>query len=379
MKEFDYIILGGGAAGLQLAYRMANDVFFDSKSILIIDKEQKNSNDRTWCFWEKGEGEWDAILHTKWDSIVFESDTIKLNKNITPYHYKLIRSKDFYDKIWRFLHTKNNFTFQQSEVESIHQEEGFAKVTLPKIEYTTQNLLNSIMFDKTYLQQKEYPVLKQHFVGWFVELKEDYFDETTATFMDFNIPQQQNTRFMYVLPLSKKVALFEYTLFSEDLLSYKTYEEAIKVYLKEKNITDYKIIEKEDGVIPMTAYKFWNQNSKNILYMGTAGGWSKASTGFTFKNTAKKTAQLVGFLKSEQPLYTFHKKTKFWYYDLLLLDVLSKHNQLGSSIFTILFRKNATSKILKFLDEETTFLEDLKIMLSMPPLLFVKALLKRVF
>jgi lycopene beta-cyclase len=42
MQKYDYIITGSGASGLMLAYRMAKDSFFDTASILIIDKEKKN-------------------------------------------------------------------------------------------------------------------------------------------------------------------------------------------------------------------------------------------------------------------------------------------------------------------------------------------------
>ena len=41
MKNYDYIIVGAGASGLLMAYRMSKDSFFDNKQILIIDKEQK--------------------------------------------------------------------------------------------------------------------------------------------------------------------------------------------------------------------------------------------------------------------------------------------------------------------------------------------------
>ena len=40
MIEHDYIIIGAGASGLMLAYRMALDPFFDDKSIVIFDKEK---------------------------------------------------------------------------------------------------------------------------------------------------------------------------------------------------------------------------------------------------------------------------------------------------------------------------------------------------
>ncbi|WP_439131946.1 lycopene cyclase family protein [Polaribacter sp.] len=378
MKNYDYIIVGAGASGLMMAFRMANDHFFDDKSILIIDKEKKSTNDRTWCYWENGKGEWDDILHTSWETIIFESETYQLKKNITPYTYKLIRSRNFYEKIWTVLDEKNHFEFLKSDVKSIQQEQDFATVTTNNSKYATKKLLNSILFDTAYLQQKKYPVLKQHFVGWFVALQEDTFNDKAATFMDFKIPQQYNTRFMYVLPLSKKVALFEYTLFSEELLAYDIYEKAIKTYLKEKNITNYTIIEKEDGIIPMTSYKFWEKNSKHIIHMGTAGGWSKASTGFTFMNTSRKTKELTSYLKTNKPLTNFHKKSKYWYYDLLLLDILAKKNYLGSSLFTRLFKRNSTTKIFQFLDGDTSFFDDLQIMLNMPRLLFGKALLKRI-
>ncbi|MDG1171490.1 MAG: lycopene cyclase, partial [Polaribacter sp.] len=120
-------------------------------------------------------------------------------------------------------------------------------------------------------------------------------------------------------------------------------------------------------------------NSKNIIHIGTAGGWSKASTGFTFKSTTNKTALLIKHIKEGKSLTKFHKVTKFWLYDLLLLDILSQQNELGASIFGKMFQKSHPNQILKFLDEETSFLEDLKIQLKMPIRLFINALLKRIF
>jgi len=105
--------------------------------------------------------------------------------------------------------------------------------------------------------------------------------------MDFSVEQQGNTRFMYVLPTSSTEALLEYTLFSKDLLSKDEYENEIETYLHKLGITEYEIVEKEQGTIPMTSYQFWKHNTKNILNIGSAGGWTKASTGYTFKNTTK--------------------------------------------------------------------------------------------
>jgi lycopene beta-cyclase len=184
---------------------------------------------------------------------------------------------------------------------------------------------------------------------------------------------------MYILPYKKNEALFEYTLFSEDLLKYDEYKLAIDKYLQSKNITDYEIVDKEQGSIPMTCYKFWDKNSENIIHIGTAGGWSKASTGFTFKNTTKKTAELLLHLKQNKPLEHFHKINKFWFYDLLLLDILQEKNHLGAVLFSDLFKRTPSKRILKFLDEETSLFEDLQVILKMPPKNFIRAIYRRIF
>ena len=378
MLQYDYIITGSGASGLMLAYRMANDSFFDNSSILIIDKEKKNSDDRTWCFWENGEGEWDELLHKSWDKILFESNTYKNTIPLQSYAYKMLRSGVFYDKLWNFINTKNNIRFIEDTVVNIEGSEDGAIVETLKSKYFTTKLLNSIDLNKKYTLQKKYPVLLQHFCGWFIETDKISFDDSTVTFMDFTVDQKRNTRFMYVLPISPNKALFEYTLFSKEVLTKEEYESELIKYLAFKSITEYTITEIEQGVIPMTSYKFWEQNSKNILHIGTVGGWTKASTGYTFKNTSKKTIQLIAFLKAENDFTHFRKKTRFWWYDLLLIDVLSSYNHLGSKLFSTLFKRNSLKNVFRFLDEETIFIEDLRIMLSMPPLRFIIALFRRV-
>ena len=379
MKNYDYIIVGAGASGLMMAYRMSKDSFFETKKILIIDKEKKSINDRTWCFWEKNNGEWDDVLAKTWDKIQFKSDIHSLEESILPYQYKMIRSKKIYDKIWNQLDQNPQITFIASNVLEIQQAESSAIVLTDAGSFSSTVVLNSILFSNKYKLQTKYPVLQQHFVGFFIKTTEDSFNDDLATFMDFKIPQKGNTRFMYILPFSKNEALFEYTLFSEKLLPISEYEAEIETYLKENNITNFTITEKEQGSIPMTCYHFWKNNSNNIIHIGTAGGWSKPSTGFTFKNTTKKTSQLIDHLKENKPLPSFYKINKFWFYDLLLLDILHEKNHLGSSLFGHLFKRTSVEKILKFLDEETSFTEDLSIMLKMPPANFIRAIFKRIF
>jgi lycopene beta-cyclase len=93
----------------------------------------------------------------------------------------------------------------------------------------------------------------------------------------------------------------------------------------------------------------------------------------------KKSKELVQFLLSENDFTKFHKKDKFWFYDLLFIDVLYKNNELGSEVFSSLFKKGNSTLIFKFLDGETSFWEDIQVMLKCPTIPFIKAFFNRMF
>jgi lycopene beta-cyclase len=318
-------------------------------------------------------------LTKTWPKVFFGSASFSETIPIAPFSYKMIRSEKFYHKLWESINLKTNITFIEDSVKSFSEVSEGVEVVTNLSTYFGAKLLNSISNKAVYENQQKYPVLQQHFMGWFIKTKQDCFDDSVASFMDFKIPQKGNTRFMYVLPMDKKTALFEYTLFSKELLQHSEYENAIKDYLKEQKITDFEIIEKEIGSIPMTSFKFEELNSKNILNIGTAGGWTKASTGYTFNNTSKKTKHLVKFLKTENSFTQFYKKTKFWFYDLLFLDVLANDNANGSNVFAAMFKNVNIKTILKFLDEESNLIQDLKIITSVSPKTFMRAIFKRLF
>ncbi len=274
----------------------------------------------------------------------------------------------------------HNISFRQEILSEVEDYGNRVLVTTDKNRYSALKVFNSIFDYKMATHQKNYPVLQQHFLGWTVRTNSPVFDPDLATYMDFSIPQKGNTRFMYVLPFSETEALVEYTLFSDKLLATEEYENAIKEYLKnDLNCPDFEIVDTERGSIPMTCYDFREHHTPNIRYIGTAGGWAKPSTGYTFMSSAKKVPALVQYLKTGKPLDQLSFKNRFWYYDLLFLDVLAKENGRGHDVFETLFKNRAPQLIFKFLDEETSVSEDLRFIWGCPTGPFVKGLLKRVF
>ena len=379
MQQLDFIILGGGASGLQLAYRLSRHTAFANASILIIESNNHKGNDRTWCYWETGDGEWDDLLQNQWNKVQFKSKNIDKIIDLGNASYKMLRSKPYYDNLHQSLAKNKSIQIEYAQCTGFVDEGFHVTVNTDKQTYRCSTLFNSIFDWSVLRKQKRYPVLQQHFLGWYIKTPRPQFDTETAVFMDFTVPQVQETRFMYVLPYTQTEALIEYTLFSKELLDKSEYEDAIREYLHHKKIKEYQLIEVEQGSIPMCSYPFWENNSNNVHFIGSAGGWTKASTGFTFKNINRKTTALVNHIAAKKPLSLFAKKNRFWWYDLLFLDILAKYNHRGASLFSGMFRKNSPKRIFRFLDEQSHFLQELMIMRSFPTFLFVKQFFKRLF
>ncbi|NNT70958.1 lycopene cyclase [Flavobacterium sp. IMCC34852] len=377
MKHYHYIFTGTGLSALMTVYEMVLSGKFKDKSILLIDENSKKTNDRTWCFWDD-KGLYDDLASAQWNSAWFKNETFERQLNLNPYQYKMVKGLDFYNRVFELISKEENITFLNQKVIDFQELGHHCVVKTEQESFTCNQIFNSIFNPELVKTQTKYPFLHQHFIGWFIKSKEPVFNPDCATFMDFSVEQKGNTRFMYVLPTSTTEALLEYTLFSKDLLAKEEYETEIKNYINKLGITNYELVEKEQGNIPMTCYPFWQHNSKNILNIGSAGGWTKASTGYTFKNTVKKSQVLVQFLSKENDLTKFHKADKFWFYDLLLLDILDQKNHLGSTIFSSMFEKGNATVIFKFLDEETSFGEDLQVIWKCPKMLFIKALFRRI-
>lgn len=379
MEEFDIIIAGTGAAGILLADALGSDPYFSEHRILLLDRENPQWNDRTWCFWEQGSGIFDSLLHHSWEKLQFQGQDFSRISHITPYRYKMVRSADFFRHYQARLLSYSNIQSVAAEVKAIRESGDGAAVETSEGKFLARQVFTSIMDWKSLIEKSRVPVLQQHFTGWFIRTEKPCFDKDTATFMDFSIPQQGNTRFMYVLPFSEREALAEYTLFSGDLLAEAEYESGLKNYLHRRlDGVPYQITGKERGRIPMTCHDFTASNTAHVLHIGMAGGWAKASTGYTFYNTYREVQVLISRLKSGKPL-TVGNKSRFYWYDLLLLDILHRNNEMGREIFEGLFRRGDMRLILRFLDEETSLAEDIKIIRNCPRRAFFRALINRIF
>ncbi len=383
IKKYDYIFCGVGASASLLLLELNRNNLLDSASVLLIDQEKKTKNDKTFCFWAEdvdpiSNNLRDIISHS-WNSMTL-SDSPEIN--LYPLKYNHISSIDLYQKIDE-LAVHFNWQKLTTKVNDISSDE-----ISPFIRIDGNIIRANRIFDSrspVYLKPKNDEIhIYQSFVGWLIETKSEINQAHVLRFMDFRIEQQNQTQFVYVLPFSKNKLLVEITRFGLEIMKESDVEILLHQYI-ESNFGAYTKLDLEIGCIPMSQSEIQNETHHGVVLLGAKNYSIKPSTGYAFKNMyyhAKSIAESIKKNAVISDLNINHKqafKSRFGFYDALLLDILKNNPHEGKGIFVELFEKVETKMILKFLDEKTSIKEDISIFYKINWSPFLKSLTKRVF
>ena len=377
---YDYLLVGGGAAGLSLAYYLAQEPRLAEKRILLIEPEAKDRNDRTWSYWADEPTPFDELAVGEWHNIAFRAPGFERVFDLGKYHYRTVRGLDFYQFVHRALAARPaQFTVLRGRVASLENTGvGVRARTEAGEEFTARYAFDSRPPAIT-PRPGRHRYLLQHFVGWEIETTRDVFDPSVVEFMDFRGPQHHEARFMYVLPFAPRRALVEYTLFSARVLAKADYEGHILDYLTNTlglAPADYRIVEEEMGAIPMTDHPLPGGVGTHIINLGTRAGRAKPSTGYAFRRIQAQSARLAAALAAtgQPPRHLTGDRWQFRLFDTLLLDIMQRRGETTRDIFQQLFERNPVARILRFLDEKTSWADNLRVMNSVAPGPFLRSI-----
>ena len=354
MREFDYIIIGGGCAGLSLAYELETNRKLKDKSLAIIEPREEYKRDKTWSFWKVIHHNFEDCVKKSWDNFTINipGNTKHIECKNTP--YQTIDSGLFYSKIINTLKKNKNINFFKN-INEVDIKDSFIFNSLSDNHYDKSNLW-------------------QHFSGFEIETDKDLFDDKIFNLMDFDCDQKNSVHFFYTLPFSRRKALIETTWLSDlNNNSLQDYENQLKDYIENHlNIKKYKINFTETGAIPL--FHLRNEQKINQINIGTAGGMTRLSTGYTFLNIQEHSKYITKNIENIKNHKKFTITKKYKYLDNIFLKVLKKNPEKMSKIFFKMFL-SSPSTVINFLSNKSNFFEDIAIISKMPKWTFIKEII----
>lgn len=374
MNKFDYIIIGAGCSGLSLLYEMNKNNILQNKTCAIFDKRKNFNKDKIWSYWNVFEHSFNDCLIDKWNkiSIRYNSEEIILDCNNFEYHS--IDSGKFYNKVLDNVSSNKNISFfLDHSIDKISESNNEVIVQTKNQTFYTNLVFDSSLEDNNTKEAHIY----QHFYGCEINFEEPVNISKYPTLMDFNCDQKGWIHFMYTLPINEKKMFIETTWISDQKNFGKDqYISEINKYIR-NNLNyqkKFKIEYSEIGSIPM--FHFNNEvKHKNIIKIGTAANLTRRSTGYTFLNIQKFTKLLINRLKKNKVITNNKRNKKYDFLDKIFIKVLLDEKENMRKIFFGLFKHNKARDIINFLSNNSSIYTDLKIILSMPKILFIKKLL----
>ncbi|WP_069169937.1 lycopene cyclase family protein [Streptomyces griseus] len=376
MPHADIVVVGAGAAGLSLTHRLCAGPGSGSPSVVLVDPPPGalRPPPRTWCYWEPPGGEYDSVLSASWERLrVRDAAGTATVAEPGRLRYKMLRSDAFEALVDARLGTAANVRRVEATVESARDAPGGGEVVAHDSGGGRLVLRARWIFDSR--PPGRLPpartTLLQHFTGWFVRTERPMFDPAVADLMDFRTPQPSHgLSFGYVLPLGPREALVEYTEFSRSMLSAEGYERALRHYTGEVlGLGAFSVSAVERGVIPMTDGRFPHRAGRSVFRIGTAGGATRPSTGYTFAAVQRQSRTVAARLRDGRPPRV-PPPYRAWprAMDAVMLRALDSGRVHGAEFFPGLFRRVPAERLLRFLDGTGRLYEDLLVGVRTPVL-----------
>ena len=375
-NRFDLVFIGLGAGNSLMLLSLIKNNLLVGKTVVVIDLEKKNNNDKTYCFWDFNDApivlDLQPIISHTYNLIQFDNNAPQpLNKQ----SYFYIKSIDLYNFIKLKLQ-QHNIPFYVDTIVSIEKEKEYFTITATENSFKAHQIFDSRLQQNT-IPKNDDIYLNQSFYGWHIALKKEFFQSNVFEIMNFNVAQNGHTQFVYTLPFSSTEALIEITRFGKEKLTATEGKHLLSKYI-ETVYGDYDVMYEEVGCIPMTTMKYPKSKFNNILYAGASANLIKPSTGYGFKNMYYFAATATTFIKKNgfSNIGKLNKilPTRFAFYDHLLLIILLKWGNCGKPIFKTLFKTQKIETVLQFLDEKTNIINEIKIFAKLPITPFLKAI-----
>lgn len=373
MPELDAVIVGGGLSGLSLAAHLAANGWGD-RSVLIVDDPRLRPCAVSWGFWSAEPGLLGAAAGRTYEQVRVHTMGTSRLLSLGRYRYRVVQRPDLYAVVHAILDRAPGFRFLGGHAERVYDDGDQACVTVGN-----RTIRCDWAFDSVTAPPPDLPSdARLAFAGWEIQCARPVFDPATPVLFDFRTPQADGSRFVYILPEDAHRALVELTAFVPRRARPPSLVErrnALAEYLTSVlHCGDYHITRAESAVLPLRTHPARRATSR-VLAIGASAGLVKASTGYAYQRIQKDSAAIAeSLVQYGHPFSIRQTRRRYQFLDAVLLNVFDRDPPQLELAFAQLFEANPADRVLRFLDEDSSPMDVLRLMASLPTAPYLRAL-----
>ena len=369
-RPFDYLIIGSGAAGLLLCAELLSRARLCRKRIGVVDDGSFPLRGRGWGYWTDQHRTVDELAESEWTTLDVFANGEYRQLNLTPYRYCYVRAEALSDWL-RSASEAADVTWIADRIERLQTNTDGAVAVGRRAQYNA-----SFVFDSRPPLGGPDSSIRLHFLGWEVATPTSAFSSDVATFMDFRLGADGRVQFGYVLPQSPTAALVELASFTSGPWDHEQARRDLTAYVSDVlGIPNWSVTRNEFGDLPLIVGPS-DTASDRVVAIGRSGGLLRASTGYGFDRMMRHARQIADGLEAgatDASSLRFAESRRQTYLDRVLLDVVAAEPEMIEPTFAALFARNPPTRILRFLDGESSRRDEARIVMSMPKSPFLRA------
>lgn len=370
---YDFAIAGGGVSGLTLACHLA--LRFPEKRLLLADKNPRDLDRRNLSFWADRPTLFDAAARGTWAQLDVRTPHFTRRFDLGDYRYRSILGADFAACARRILAAHPNVTQIEADIRQITDDADCALLHIDNDRIPAAWAFDGRLLAEDTRPHKGALLLHQHFLGYEIETDTDSFDPAAPRFLDFAAPQDDAVRFFYMLPFSPRRALIELVVHGAEPA-----ESMLRDYIRAHQIESFRLVDTESGQSPLTDYVHPRRVGPRTMAIGIHGGRLKASTGYAFTRIQRDSAWIAGSLESHgHPFHVPPDRRLYRLLDQVMLRLMHNRPARVGPAFEAMFRHNPIHRLLRFLDEDASLFEILRVAWKMPAAPFMGEVFRWIF
>ncbi|MFC0268284.1 lycopene cyclase family protein [Kushneria aurantia] len=358
-KGIELLIVGGGCAGLSLAWRLAQRP--DAPRTLIVEPRRQYDDDRTWCGWPVTNHPFRADVTARWESLGVHSPRRSVRVACRRYPYEMLESGHFYQRTLDAIAQSAPVELRRgTRIAELKENDSGVVAHLDSGERLNARFA---VDTRPRPRRLEAPWLWQDFAGINVE---SHHIAPHAELMDFRVGdgREGGIDFLYMLPYASHRALFEWTRFGRPPTDPGVLQRRLQSWLDERLGSSWQALRRETGTLPMAPAA--PHHGHRIAVAGAFGGSMRAATGYAFhaiQRWAERCAEAL--LAGSAPLSDTQGP---WLarLDRVFMSTLERYPERAPEFYCQLFERAPTESLIRFLSGVPTPGDTLAVMRALP-------------